>query len=116
MSSQSTLCTGVTRKLKVKSNRGRPRKKCIAHRNPFDIGGSFKLRGGTRGKGKLPLRNRKKSIEDRSTQIVPSKVVGSTVKQALEILEAAENMGLAVKGDREVVVKEIARQLELNEL
>ena len=48
-------------------------------------------------------------------QIVPSTIIGSSVKQALEILEAAENMGLAVNGDRGVV-KEIARQLERNEL
>ncbi|WOH04735.1 hypothetical protein DCAR_0624147 [Daucus carota subsp. sativus] len=116
LSSQSTLCSGITRKLKVKSNRGRPRKVTSKHRNPFEIGGGFKRRYKSRVKGKISQKYRRSSLTTQYLQIVPSTVVGSSVKQALEILETAENMGLAVRGDREVVVKEIARQLEKNEL
>ncbi|KAL1817606.1 hypothetical protein ACET3Z_020180 [Daucus carota] len=116
LSSQSTLCSGITRKLKVKSNRGRPRKVTTKHRNPFEIGGGFKRRFKGRGKSKTLQKGRRSNPNTQCLQIVPSSIIGSSVKQALEILEAAENMGLAVNGDRDTVVKEIARQLEMNEL
>ncbi|KAL1832375.1 hypothetical protein ACET3Z_002026 [Daucus carota] len=83
-SSQSTLCSGIVRKLKVKSNRGRPRKKTITHRNPFDIGGSFKLRKRGRGKGKASQKLKKKHSEEKYLQVVPTNLVGSTVRQALK--------------------------------
>ena len=114
LSSQSTLCSGVVRKLKVKSNRGRPRKVKTSQRNPFEIGGKFKLK--SKGRGKSSLKARRNNVVDKCLQIIPAKVLGSSVKQALEILEAAENMGLSINGDREVVVKEIAKKIELNEL
>lgn len=116
ISSQSTLCSGIVRKLKVKSNRGRPRKISSKHRNPFEIGGSFKRRSKGRAKGKAIQKGKRNFAASQVLQVVPTAVVGSSVKQALEILEAAENMGLAVNGDRDVVVKEIARKLEMNEL
>ena len=39
-------------------------------------------------------------------------MVGSSVKEALEIIATAENMGLSIVGDREIVVQEIAKKLE----
>lgn len=115
-SSQSTLCSGIVRQLKVKGNRGRPRKKGIAYRNPFEIKGGFKWRKKGRGKGRASQKAKKMLTEVNYLQAIPSNVVGSSVKQALNILEAAENIGLAVKGNREEVVREIARKLELKEL
>ncbi|KAL1829491.1 hypothetical protein ACET3Z_007903 [Daucus carota] len=114
--SYSEALNSQARKLKVKSNRGRPRKISSKHRNPFEIGGGFKRRSKGRAKGKVTQKGKRNFAASQVIQVVPTAVVGSSVKQALEILEAAENMGLAVNGDRVVVVKEIARKLEMNEL
>lgn len=42
--------------------------------------------------------------------------MGSSVKEALEILKSAEYMGLEIKGDREEVVKNIAQRLDSGEI
>ncbi|KAL1830733.1 hypothetical protein ACET3Z_000384 [Daucus carota] len=43
-SSQSTLCSGIVKKLKVRSNRGRPKKSRVTQKNPFDIGVKFRIK------------------------------------------------------------------------
>ena len=114
--SQSTLCEGMSKKLRVKSNRGRPRKKMLQQRNPFDIG---KKLGRKRG-AKATTRNRqnanRKAVNNGSLQIVPKNMIGSTVQEALEILASAENMGLTISGDRSRVVRELAIKLNRKEL
>lgn len=114
--SQSTLCVGLSKKLRVKSNRGRPKKRVVQHRNPFDIGKKFKFKKGANTTVKRSQKRKRKEVANDSLQIIPTRVIGSSVQEALEILATAENMGLTVAGDRSAVVKEIAARLERKEL
>lgn len=113
--SQSTMCAGLSIKLKVKSNRGKLRKRMPSLRNPFDIGKSIRMRKvnhmGTR-------RNQNKNEKALNTclPIIPAKVRGSSVQEALEILASAKNMGLSINRDRATIVKEIAKRRERKEL
>ena len=115
-SSQSTLCTRVIKKLKVKSNKGRPRKVATNQRNPFDIGIKFKFKRRKQGGANTSQKTKRKLATNNCLQVIPTAVVGSTVKEALSILETAENMGLHINGNREVVVKEVERRLFEGEL
>ena len=117
LSVQTDLCNDVSKKLRVKSDRGMPRKVSNVLRNPFEIGIKFKGKRRKRGIGKVGAKNRRaKQIRDSYLQLVPAGLVGRSVKEALEIISSAENMGLVIKGDREEVVKAIARRLESGEL
>lgn len=78
-SSQSTLCIGIDKKLKVKSNRGRPGKAKATIRNPFDIGGKYKFKRARGGKPKIPQKIGRRNAKDKCLQIVPVNVVGSSV-------------------------------------
>ncbi|KAL1805160.1 hypothetical protein ACET3Z_004841 [Daucus carota] len=120
LSLQTDLCKDVSRKLKVKSNRGRPKKVSNVLRNPFEIGIKFKGRkkkmlSGRIG-GKTCGRSRGKHKSDKSLQLVPIGLSGKSVQEALEIISSAENMGLLIKGDKAEAVKAIARKLEEGEL
>lgn len=42
--SQSTLCARLSRMLKAKSNKGRPRKRAVHQKNPFEIDTKFRIR------------------------------------------------------------------------
>ncbi|KAL1802125.1 hypothetical protein ACET3Z_030772 [Daucus carota] len=110
-SSQSTLCSGVVKKLRVKSRRGRPKKAKLQLRNPFDIGVKFKIKKYNSGGNRNGFRAKKSHVHN-SLQVIPNRVVGSSVKEALEIIETAENMGLTIVGDKELVAQEIAKKLE----
>lgn len=114
--SQSTLCAGISKKLKVKSNRGRPRKKPLHHRNPFEIGSKLKFNKRKSTSAKIPIKKRRGEKSLAKMEIIPTRVVGSSVKEALEILATAENMGLLIQRDRNVVIKEIANRIEAKNL
>ncbi|KAL1817101.1 hypothetical protein ACET3Z_019675 [Daucus carota] len=112
LSLQTDLCTDVCKKLKVKSNRGRPKKIISAIRNPFEIGIKFKNKRKKGGGGRSCVRPRGKQNAENCLHMVPLGLTGKTVQEALEIISSAENMGLVIKGDREKVIMEIAKQLE----
>lgn len=114
--SQSTLCVGLSKKLKVKSNRGRPRKKVVHPRNPFEISSKFSFRKSKRMGQSTGQRRRRKEARVSHVEVVPTGMVGSSVKEALEIIASTENMGLTILGERAVVVKEIVKRLERKEL
>lgn len=116
VSSQSTLCSGIVKKLRVKSRRGRPKKANLLQRNPFEIGVKFKVKGGKRAKAKAPQRSKKRNNFNNELQLVPVNVIGSNVREALAILESAENMGLVCNEDRDEVIKVIVRRLDSKEL
>ncbi|KAL1826941.1 hypothetical protein ACET3Z_005353 [Daucus carota] len=116
ISLQTDLCKDVSKKLRVKSNRGRPKKISAVPRNPFEIGIKFK---GRKKKGNC-VRNcakrRSKQSPKSCLQLIPLGLSSRTVREALEIISSAENMGLVIKGDREEVIQAIARRLEKGEL
>ncbi|KAL1809023.1 hypothetical protein ACET3Z_026013 [Daucus carota] len=114
--SQTVLCTDVHKKLKLKSNRGRPRKAVKVPKNPFEIGIRFKNKRKKQGAGRKSTKSQNKLAIGNCTQIIPIGLVGSSVKEALEILKSAEYMGLEIKGDREEVVKNIAQRLDSGEI
>lgn len=115
-SSQSSLCVDISKKLRVKSNRGRPKKLRPCPRNPFDIGAKFKRRNVKRKgrKGNSRLRGRK--VGEANYQVVPANLEGNCVKEALEILNSAEAMGLVASSNREEVLKVIVNKLEKGEI
>lgn len=55
---------------------------------------------------------KKRNARTNCLQILPNKVIGSSVKEAMEIIATAENMGFSIVGDREIVEQEIARKLD----
>ena len=116
VSSHSSLCIDIHKKLKVKSNRGRPKKINPIPRNPFEIGIKFKNKK-AKGRGK---RGGKylgcPQIPKKNLQLVPAKLIGGTVKEALEILSSVEGMGLEVASNREEALKVIIHQLDSGEL
>ncbi|KAL1808730.1 hypothetical protein ACET3Z_025720 [Daucus carota] len=116
VSSHSSLCIDIHKKLKVKSNRGRPKKINPIPRNPFETRIKFKNKK-TKGRGK---RGGKylgcPQIPKKNLQLVPAKVIGGTVKEALEILSSVEGMGLEVASNREEALKVIFHQLDSGEL
>ncbi|KAL1832841.1 hypothetical protein ACET3Z_002492 [Daucus carota] len=111
-SSQSTLCSGLVKKLRVKSKRGRPKKDSGTQRNPFEIGVKFKVRGGNRAKPRNSRKLRKRTLVESDLQTIPLQVAGSNAQEAIAILESAENMGLVCRGDREMVIKQIVKKLD----
>ncbi|KAL1822527.1 hypothetical protein ACET3Z_009305 [Daucus carota] len=115
-SSQSTLCSGIVKKLRVKSRRGRPKKANLLQKNPFEIGVKFKVKGGKRSKSKASQGSKKRNNFNNNLQLVPVNVIGRNVREALAILESAENMGLVCNEDRDEVIKEIVRRLDSKEL
>lgn len=114
--SHSTLCAGLSKKLKVKSNRGRPRKRIVHPRNPFEIGSRFRFKRNKKMSSRNFQQKRAKELLVPRFEVIQSRVVGSSVKEALEILATTENMGLEIVGEREVVIQEIARRLDRREL
>lgn len=106
------MCSGLVNKLRVKSKRGRPKKDSGAQRNPFEIGVKFKVRRGNRTKPRNSQKLRKRTLVESDLQTIPIQVAGSNVKEALAILESAENMGLVCRGDREMVIKQIVKKLD----
>ncbi|KAL1826323.1 hypothetical protein ACET3Z_004735 [Daucus carota] len=114
--SQSTLCVGVSSKLKVKSNRGRTRKKTAQPRNPFEICSKFRINRNKKGGSRNVKRSGRKRKLVSCVEVIPTKVAGNTVQEALEILATAEGMGLELVGDKAVVVQEIVQRLERREL
>ncbi|KAL1831657.1 hypothetical protein ACET3Z_001308 [Daucus carota] len=113
---QTDLCIDVSKKLRVKSNRGRPKKVNNGVRNPFEIGIKFKGRKRKAGGGRKVNRSRRVKEAPNCLQIVSTKLTGRSTMEALEIIRSAELMGLEIKGDRELAVKEIARKLDNGEL
>ncbi|KAL1822632.1 hypothetical protein ACET3Z_009410 [Daucus carota] len=114
--SHSTLCAGISKKLRVKSTRGRPRKKSFQQRNPFEIGSKCRIRSNKRIGSRSSQQKQMRKDLIPSQIVIPPRVVGGTVKEALEILASAEYMGLEIIGDREVVVQELVRRLDRREL
>ncbi|WOG84202.1 hypothetical protein DCAR_0103384 [Daucus carota subsp. sativus] len=112
---QTDLCIDVSKKLRVKSNRGRPKKVNNGVRNPFEIGIKFKGRKRKAGGGRKVNRSRRVKEAPNCLQIVSTKLTGRSTMEALEIIRSAELMGLEIKGDRELAVKEIARKLDNGE-
>lgn len=113
---QKDLCKDVSKKLKVKSNRGWPKKASNGVRNPFEIGIKFKDRKRKSGGCKKTARMRRSREAPNCLQIVSTNLVGNSTREALEIIRSAEMMGLEIKGDRDLAVQEISRQLEAGEL
>lgn len=111
-SSQSTFCLGLVKKLRVTSKRGRPKKASGVQRDPFEIGVKFKVKGGNRAKCRNARKLKKRTLVEGDLQIIPLQVADSNVKEALALLESAENMGLACKGDREMVIKQTIKKLD----
>ena len=114
--SQSTLCVGVSSKLKVKSNRGRPRKKTAQPRNPLEICSQFRINRNKKEGSRNVKRSGRKGKFISCVEVIPTKVAGNTVQEALEILATVEGMGLELVGDNAVVVQEIVQRLERKEL
>ncbi|KAL1810147.1 hypothetical protein ACET3Z_027137 [Daucus carota] len=115
-SSQSSLCIDVNTKLRVKSRRGRPKKSKLIPKNPFEIGVKFKNRAGKKKSRKGNVKWKNSNLEKDGWQVIPNNLQGNSVKEALEILNSAESMGLVVSSNREVVLQAIVARLEKGEV
>ncbi|KAL1829669.1 hypothetical protein ACET3Z_008081 [Daucus carota] len=114
--SQTILCSDVHKKLKLKSNRGRPKKVVNTPRNPFEIGVRFKHRKKRQGGGRGVHKAHSKQVANNCTQIIPIGLTGNTVLEALEIIKSAEYMGLEIRGDRDNALQEIGQKLDTGEI
>lgn len=112
LSSHVSLCNNLGG-LKMGGFRGRPRKKPRASKNPFNLGISrIKLSRKFKVSGKEFLKSYGKSLDKELLNPISEELGEDLNKEASNIVQCAQDLGLELFGDKEGVVKVVARQLQ----